>query len=102
MFKLIPRKKKTHKHKMNEECFICTELADTWIKCKTCSKKVCTSCVQRIQQSPVLKKFCPFCKSLYDPRPQNIDKQDPFAFVMNLAYSLVTLLYFVDMILNDE
>jgi hypothetical protein len=102
MFKLIPRKRKLINTKMNEECFICAEFADTWIQCKTCSKKVCTSCVQRIRQSPVLRKICPFCKSLYDPSLRNVDKQDPFAFVMNFAYSFVTLLYFVEMILNDE
>jgi hypothetical protein len=89
---------------MKEECFICAQLRDSWIGCKTCSKKVCVSCVNRIQESRVLKKSCPFCKTLYKPLLQNqtIYRQEPFAFVMNLAYSFITLFYFMEMILNDN
>jgi hypothetical protein len=88
---------------MNEECFICAQVAKSWVECTTCSKQVCASCVNRIQRSRVLKKSCPFCKTLYK-KTQNkpIYKQEPFAFAVNLAYSIITLIYFVEMILNDE
>lgn len=80
-------------------CPICMENNHTsdWMCCKTCNNEICKNCKERIIYSNGVRNCCPFCRTpLY-----NRVELSPFTFSIQIAYSLFTLYYIMDYVLDE-